>query len=335
VKRLLVIIIVAASLWAGYWFVGSASLKSAFAAWFESRRAEGWAADYSDLTVQGFPNRFDTGFANLSLADPETGLAWQAPFFQILALTYRPNHVIAVWPDQQLVATPDQKYDVSSADMRASLILNPGTALEVQRSTLTASALEVHPQGTRDGTRTEALTLAAERVPAEEAPAYRLGLSADGFAPALPWKVKIDPKGTLPETLDALSADLAVEFDKPWDRTAIEEARPQPRKVKLRLAQAKWGRLELQAAGAVTVDAQGWPSGEVTIKARNWREILQLAVASGALTEGLAGTIEDALSLISQLAGNPKTLDIPLQFRNERAFLGPVPLGPAPNLRLR
>ena len=90
------------ALWAGYWVVGSSAAQSGMADWFDERRAEGWVAEYDDLAVRGFPNRFDAGFTEISLADPGTGLAWQAPFFQLLALSYKPNHVIAVWPDEQI-----------------------------------------------------------------------------------------------------------------------------------------------------------------------------------------------------------------------------------------
>lgn len=334
-RFLLILIVAAAALWSGYWFVASSGVKSGFEHWFEARRADGWAADYGELSVGGFPNRIDTSFTALELADPETGLAWEAPFFQVLALSYRPNHVIAIWPHDQRIATPYEKFALGSADMRASLVLELDTDLTLARTTLTAEELVIAPVGGRETTGITALTLAAERVPADDAPSYRLGLSADGFAPSLPWRVSVDPAGSLPDTLDALQADLTVTFDRPWDRHAIEDARPQPRRIRLRLAEARWGQLHLQAAGEVAVDAAGLPEGSLTVKARNWREILQLAVNSGALPEGLAGSLEDGLSLVAQMAGNPKTLDIPLDFKRGRVFLGPVPLGDAPVLRLR
>jgi hypothetical protein len=46
-------------------------------------------------------------------------------------------------------------------------------------------------------------------------------------------------------------------------------------------------------------------------------------------------TVESGLSMMAQMAGNPQTLDIPLNLRNGRVMLGPIPLGPAPVLRLR
>ncbi|MEQ9241777.1 DUF2125 domain-containing protein [Roseovarius indicus] len=333
-RILLTLIVIAAAAWSGYWYIGKTGVSEGFSTWLEARRAEGWAAETGTLETVGYPNRFDTTFTDITLADPDTGLAWEAPFFQILALSYKPNHVIAVWPDEQLVATPREKYQVTSSDMRASVVVGADLDLPLERTTLTAEELAVTPVSEDQTTRAEALRLAAERLPAHPA-TYRLGLAADGLSPALEWRVRLDPAGKLPERFDAFEADVTVEFDKPWDRSAIEEARPQPRRIELRLAQARWGELELQAAGEVTVDAQGYPEGEVTVKARNWRDILKMAVASGTLPDAFAGTLEDGLGLISQMSGNPKTLDIPLNFRNGKVRLGPVPLGDAPVLRLR
>lgn len=334
-RMLLILALLATAGWSGYWVWASTTVESAFAGWFEDRRADGWVAEYADLSVAGFPNRVDTTFSDLALADPATGLAWEAPFFQVLALSYKPNHVIAVWPPEQILATPYEKMTLAATDMRASLVLEPDTDLTLDRTTLTAENLAITPEGSQDATRIGALTLAAERVAVDDAASYRLGLSADGFAPSLPWRAHLDPQGSLPDRLDALRADITVTFDKPWDRHAIEDARPQPRAIKVKLAEARWGRLELQLAGALTVDSSGVPDGSLTVKAKNWREILDLAVNAGALPSGFAETLEDGLSLVAGLAGNPHTLDIPLDFGNGRVLLGPVPIGPAPVLKLR
>lgn len=333
-RVLLGIVTVGAALWSGYWFIGQNGVTSGFASWFETRRAEGWAAEYTSLETQGFPNRFDTSFENLVLADPETGLAWEAPIFQILALSYKPNHVIAAFPTQQLFATPQEKFQVVAEDMRASIVTGADVSMPLERSTLTASSLAITAESTAETMQAEALRLAVERLPTGQ-PTYRLGLAADGLSPALDWRVQLDPAGRLPDAFDALSADITVTFDAPWDLSAIEDARPQPRRIDIKLAEARWGRLELLAAGEVDVDSAGLPKGEIVIKARNWRDILQMAVSSGTLNQGFADTLESGLSLISQMAGNPETLDIPLNFSGGRVRIGPVPLGAAPVLRLR
>ncbi|RKF13873.1 DUF2125 domain-containing protein [Roseovarius spongiae] len=334
-RTLLAIIVLAALGWAGYWFVGAGAARAGFTAWFDDRRAEGWVADYADLSISGFPNRFDASFGDIALADPGTGLAWEAPFFQILALSYRPNHVIAIWPDTQLIATPLEKYQVASDDMRASLVLEPRLGLTLERAHFTSKGLRVTPEGQSAPWRAAELRLAADRVPADARPDYHLGFLAEALTPPGEWLSRFDPEGSLPDTFGLLRADLSVIFDKPWNRSAIEEARPQPRRIRLKLAEAMWGRLSLAAAGEVTVDEAGTPTGEIMVKARNWREMLRLARQSGALPETLAGPLEDGLTMLSRLAGNPKTLDIPLKFSGGRVWLGLAPIAAAPVLRIR
>ncbi|MEM8773270.1 MAG: DUF2125 domain-containing protein [Pseudomonadota bacterium] len=332
--RLISMLIAIALIWSVYWAVGSSGMTSAIESWLEDRRAEGWIAEASEIRTHGFPVDFDTTIEDLSLADPETGVAWDTPEFRISAQSYRPWYLEAFWPEAQRLATPLARYEIKSKDMRAALVVEPRNNLATERLSFSVADLSILPEGSVQPTRASAVELDAERLPDTQA-RYQVTLTADGFAPALDWRTRIDPGGNLPDTLDALSADMTITFDQSWGLDAIERARPQPTAVDLRLAEARWGRLELQLAGELEIDTMGQPTGQITVKARNWREILRLSVESGALPAGLGETIEDGLSLLAQLAGNPQTLDIPLRFRNERVFLGPVPLGPAPILRLR
>jgi hypothetical protein len=91
-------------------------------AWFADRSAQGWVADYDTIETRGFPSRFDTTINTLELADPRTGWAWSAPFFQVFALSYKPNHIIAVWPNEQTIATPLARANITAEDMRASAV---------------------------------------------------------------------------------------------------------------------------------------------------------------------------------------------------------------------
>ena len=340
-KRLVILILVAASLWSGYWLFGASTTQGAFAAWFSDRRAQGWAADYADLQVQGFPNRFDTTFTEIALADPATGWAWDASFFQLLTLSYKPNHVIAVWPDTQRIATPQDRFTMTQAEMQASVVLWPSTDLALDRVRLVADTIQITGSN-GNATSASALRLAAERLGADGKQAtsspdggesrYRIALSAEGFAPDSTFRDRIDPTGRLPRTLDALRADITLGFDRTWDRRAVEDNRPQPRLISLRLAEARWGDLDIKAAGDLDVDALGKATGRITIKAQNWREILRMARASGELPSGIADTLEQGLSF---LAGRNDGIDIPLDFRSGRIWIGPIPLMESPVLVLR
>lgn len=331
-KRLLVVILVCAALWSGYWYVAARGARAGFEAWFDARRAEGWQAEYAALEIDGFPNRVDSTFDKPVLADPETGLAWEAPFFQIFALTYKPNHIIAVWPKSQRFSTPNAKYDVASENMRASLVMVAQTDLPLERANLVAEAMAI---STDNATTTlEGVQLAASRLEGATQD-YRLALNADGVMPPLPAGFTLRTGGTLPRQLDTLRADLSVKFTRPWDLRALTQSRPQPVRIRLKLVEAKWGALELALAGTLDIDEAGRPSGRLTVKARNWRDIIVIVRQMGWLPESWLGHVEQALSLAAQLSGNSESLDLPLDFKQGAMALGPIPLGPAPLIRLR
>ncbi|MBR9843208.1 MAG: DUF2125 domain-containing protein, partial [Rhodobacteraceae bacterium] len=83
------------------------------------------------------------------------------------------------------------------------------------------------------------------------------------------------------------------------------------------------------------IDAAGYPQGEITLRATNWREIVALARQSEELPKAVIDGVEQGLEFLSAMAGNPKTLDIPLNFRGGLTRIGPVPIGPAPKIILR
>jgi len=333
-KRLTAIVVIAASLWAGYWFMGATGLKRGLEAWLQERRAAGWQADVADLTVMGFPNRFDTTFGEFVLADPNSGWAWQVPFFQLLALSYRPNHVIAVWPNSQTLATPLQKLQISSASMQASLRLGSSTDLPLERANLVADTLLITDEA-GESTAMTALRMAVERVEGHAA-RYHFGFAAEDLEPAKSARLALDMGGNLPPRFSNFSADITADFTQAWDRAALESRRPQPVMVDIAAINAQWGQMELAMAGQLQIDAAGVPTGQVVIKARNWRDILAMAVASGAVPQALARQAEQGLQMLAQMSGDPNTLDLPIDFRAGLIMVGGVlPLGPAPKLQLR
>jgi hypothetical protein len=322
-----------ALLWSGYWVVGATAKNRALTAWFEDRRADGWVAEYRDIAVRGFPNRFDTTISGLDLADPETGVAWRAPFFQLFALSYRPNHVIAVWPPEQSVASPYETVTVAAADMRASVVFEPDTQLALDRSTMELDSFRLTgDSGWESGV---ARAVLATRRDAARANHYDIAFEATGVRPAEATRRALDPTGFLPNEVQRMALAVTMGFDAPWNRAAIEERRPAVTAVELDDLTAIWGDLELRATGTLAVDAAGYPEGRITVKAQNWREMLAIAVAAGALPQGLADTLERGLAVMAGMSGHPDTLDAPLDFAGRRVSLGPIPLGPAPRLRLR
>jgi len=334
-RILFAVVLLAALGWSAYWIVGKLAMERGLRGWLEARAAEGWAVHYDALATRGFPNRFDTILRGLELADPGTGVAWSAPVFQVLALSYRPHHVILVWPDEQRLATPRQKIDVAAQRMRGSAVFVPGPALRLDRTVVEVEAMALASDAgwqARMGTG----RLALRRAPGRSAPAYDLALDAQEVSLPAGFARQLAEQGLVRERLAALSIDAGVVFDRVWDRRAIEERRPQPRSIELRQLRAQWGGLELRLAGELAVGPEGIPEGGLTLRAENWREILRLVEAAGVLPAGLLPLLEGGLERLAGLSGNPTRLDVPLRFSGGRVSLGGiVPLGPAPRLVLR
>ena len=328
--RLIVFLLVGALVWMTWWVFGQVAYEKGLNAWIDQRRTEGWAADVGELKTAGFPNRFDTTLTDLRLADPETGIAWSAPIVQFLSLAYKPHQVIAVVPEAHRFSTPLGAIEIAHEDARASLFLKPETALGLDQAILILTGLQVNADA---GWQTALISgrFAAESVPAT-VDTYRLGADIEGLTPSAPLRRLLDPARVLPETVEKLRLDAKVAFDKPWDRFAVEEARPQPTRIELSDLSAEWGTVTFRAVGDLVVDAEGYPEGDVIIRAVEWRRILDMAVASGILPEAAVGPLERGLDLMS---GPRDTLDATLNFRGGFIRLGIIPVAPAPRLILR
>lgn len=332
-RVLIAVVIVAALGWSAVWLVGARAVDRGWERWVAARNQDGWVAFAEDTRTRGYPNRFDTTLTGVELADPETGLAWTAPFLQIFRLSYEPRHVIVTWPLTQTLSTPEQRISLSLKKGQGSLVFGRGATWPLERSSLVFDDLALDSDAGWSAALDQLLiaTRPSERVPG----AVNLGLDAQGIVPASAALRRLAEAGLLPGRFEYVSVDASVLFDAPWDRAAIERARPQITAIDLHVLKSKWGALELWLAGELTVDQAGLPSGTLTVKATNWREILDLAVGAGVLPKPVARSLEAGLGVLAGLAGGRQTLDVPLTLRDGRVRLGPIPLGRAPSIRLR
>lgn len=332
-RRLIRVFIFVALIWSAYWFVAGFGLRSAITGWFDNQQNLGWQADFSNVETAGYPTQHVTRLISPALADPVNGTAWSADWIEFQSP--------AIWPGRQvlrLADTPqrfsyfDQTSIVQGDALQAELQLQPGVALTLEKMALTADAWsiteETHPLAAGD-------TLALVMEQTSDPNAYAITARADGFTPGDDLRDLMRSASSLPQSFETLELDMTAAFDKPWDRSALEQGRPQPRVIDLRLAEVKWGELRLFAAGQLDVDSQGIPTGEIAIKAENWRDMIAMANAAGALPDQAVDPVTRALNFMAGLGGNPNALDLQLNFRDGFVALGPLPLGPAPRLILR
>ena len=331
-----ILLIIAACLlagWSAYWWVGAGAIERSAAAWLDARAEDGWVANYSDVRTIGFPNRFDTTITDPDIADPETGVAWSAPFLQLLRLSYRPNHVIVVWPRTQTIASPDQRWELRTESARASFVFAPRSDYELDRMTAVFDGVEI--ESTTGWSADIAQARLATRRTAALADSVDIAFEALDLRPDGVLLADLAAAGLAPGSIGKLGIDARLSFDAPWDIHAVEARRPAATELDLNLLTLTWGSLELWMAGDLVVDAAGRVSGDITVRARNWREMLRIGAAAGWIPESLRPSLEVGIELLAGLSGSPGRLDVPLTFNRGRVFLGPIMLGEAPRLRLR
>ena len=331
-RKLIWIFVLAAILWSGWWLVASISIRTGIATWFESREAEGWQAELGELTGGGFPLSLQTSLRDVALADPDAGLALQTSRLDISAPAWWPGDVTVSLDDTPiLMASPLGRSTLVMESGVMALHLHPSSALELETLGWTSDAWQLNDAA---GTQVEAesLTLTMAQT---TGPTYDLNAQANQFAPGDATRARLRLPDNFPRAFDSLTLQATVTFDTEWDRRALDTARPQPRRIDLHLAEARWGDLRLNFAAALDVDSAGVPTGDVSLQAENWNTMLDLAEASGILPNSLRGQAEGILRMLAGASGHPDNLDVDLTLRDGAIYLAFFPIAPVPRLIIR
>ena len=275
--------------WSVWWYILATARDNALTLWLENRRAAGWVAEASDISVGGYPARVDSRVTGLDLADPRGGWSWRAETLDILQLAYKPQHVIAILGGEQVVATPYDTFRATSDTLRGSILFRPNPRLELDHMTFEIAGMTI--TGDAGWTTSIGKAVLATRQAADgERFAHDLVFDAENLV--VP-RLAEAADGVLPAALNTISLDSTLRFDRPWDRATIEGDNPVLEGVEIRDLSLTWGKLDLRGRGTLTVDADGFAEGRIDLRARNWEEMLTVAERSGALDPTLAGALQE------------------------------------------
>lgn len=315
-------------LWGGYWFVGERGFEAAAKGWFVTLQNNGKVADYSDLAVHGFPNRFDLTVTDPHFSDPATGFDWQAPFFQVLSLSYKPWHVIAAFPPEQRLVLPPEAMTIRSTKLQASVVAKPQPSLPLDRLSVVAETVEA--QGDRGWTVRAETVQFATRLDESRTNWHEVGLNVGNLTPDAELMALFG--GVLPAQIAVIRVDAHVGLTAAIDRAALA-TKPQIAAVELDDLRIDWGTMGVTATGSVIADADGFAEGEAVLRLENWPVALDVAQATGVLAADQRQTWESAAQFLAKRSDGVDTLELPLRFANGLTLIGPFPVGPAPRLR--
>ncbi len=321
---LLSLAVLATLAWGGYWFVGARGLDRAVSGALASNEQ----VQAQGHRVRGFPNRFD-----LTIDAPQLslqGFSWRAPFVQVFALSYRPHHLITVFPDDQQLEFAGMALSLHSRDARASLVMEPGLALPLERLVLVIEAPEARLEGQTH--RAEALRLGTEAMTPEQ---HAFTAQIETVFPDAGVMNALDPGAHWPRRFDVLRIEGEARFERPLDRASLSQGMPALSDLVLTGARVIWTEDDVQtdiaAQGRMSTDAQGRLDGEITLDIRNWRALMRRAAAADLMPAEHAMLIEMALGSMVD-PDDPERLEAPVTLRRGDIMLGPVVLGSLPPL---
>lgn len=334
-RKLIVLLLLVAGLWSGYWFVGARAIENGAEQWFAGAAAQGLVAEKTGLSVQGFPNRFDLTVEGVKLSDPATGIGWQGSFVKLFAMTWKPWHLIAGLPPEEVVTLPDQALRIASQDLMASLRAKLSTDLPLAEARLSGQSMTL----ASDQGWTLALgefTVGLRSAPGLGPSDYEFGfdlapLTPDpGFLAAVRAVAIPDlPASDLPDTVETLSGSILFGLSAPLDRH-IGDSQPEPSRIEVKAVDLVWGELALNTTGLIEADAKGYGAGKITVKIRNWNRLPALLVAAGAIKPETAPTLVKGMQVLAAQSPDHDSLTLTLTMADGRMSLGPFPLGPAP-----
>ena len=332
-KLLIMLAFVACAGWSIWWFLGAKGQEAGIDAWLENQRERGWQAEASAVEVTGFPLSFNMVASEVRLADPKAGWSWSAPGLTADSKAFKPTRIALTWPGKQTLAVPGERIGIAASSMTSLMDLWPGPSMELRETSGEIENLTISAQSGWKASAKHVDSRIAER-PEDLAPPNSYDLRLKAQAVKLPKQLisRIDPTGWLKPSVDAVTVLGHAAFDQPLDRNVVEQGRLWMRAATIREAGFEWGDMRLVVKGSFVVDDDGFPHGEIEIEAREWRQMVRLAVSSGLIDRSNARTITRAVEFVTALAGSGDDLALPLGLSAGKLRIGPFAIAAAPRL---
>lgn len=319
--------------WSFWWYTGAQAQRAGFQAWLGEQRARGWQAEAAEVGVTGFPTEFRLTVDELALADPANGWAWSAPALWSVSQAWTPTRIAVTWPPEQVLAVPGERAVIRTASMTTLLDVRPGTALELREASSEIAGLAVEATTGWSAAAETAAVRVAERPEGLAPPnSYDLRLTATDVRMPEQLVDRIDPTGWLQPSVDQITVIGHAALAEPIDLATLEEGRIALRAASLREVGFEWGDMKLVVSGAFDVDEQGYPDGAIEVEAREWRQMVRLAVSSGMIDAGTAEAVTTAIEFVTALTGSGDSLSVPLNLSGGKLRIGPFAVADAPRL---
>jgi hypothetical protein len=325
---LLVVVLVAAAGYTGYWFYIARQLRAGLEPWAEARRAEGYTVRWEAAAVEGFPAAF-----RLRFQQPVFGAPMPTPYEvsgasivgEAAPWNLRRWHVSL--PQGAHVAAPVEAASLTLADLAGDVTLSGAGGAQIDVTAHEVAGGEA-AAGLRVGTADARIA-----IPDKPAANHRetgLGIAVSLTQLALPHAVA--PFGGTVETL-ALAATLKGALPHGPLARSLEAWRDDGGTIELENGRLRWGDLAVDASGTLALDEALQPTGALTATIRGHNALVDAVTAAGGLQPRDANVAKIFLGLMAKPGPDGQNqLTLPLSLQDDRLYLGPAQIASLPRV---
>jgi hypothetical protein len=312
----------------GWWWFATAGMQRGIQAWLDTNRTGGREASIEKMARGGFPLRIATTLQGLRLSDPPSGKAVDIPQVTLSTPIYWPGDATLQFPAIPVTfTTPHGDAVLTSQGAEAAMHLLPGRSLQLTRLAGSTSLLTLEsPVG-------RLLSIGAfetQIVQGATPEIYEFNLLASDLALGGTFQEALTAlPPDWPDSFEPIVAKITATFDRPWDRSALETTRPQPRAITVEQLEAVYGDLGVTLSANLAIDAAGIADGTLRVRLRNWQQIFDIAVAAMQVSPQWAPAVGNILTMLSDSEG---TLDLDITVEQGQMRIAFFQLGTLPRL---
>jgi hypothetical protein len=336
----LITLAVLAAAWSAFWIYAAGDIETRLAAWAEAQRAQGLVAEYTGVSVSGFPLSWHIHVTGpvMTGAGP-TRWEWRGEAVTAEIRPWALRNVPATFPGLHHVAGGAggvaETFAIRAARPHGRIALAPDGRLANLRLDLEDARIQRLPDPTVAAARQVRLSLSPHRAPQ---PTYRtdtldLALQIEGLTVPEP------PRYALGNLLGAAQLDASFKGALPPGSLADSVAswRDSGGVIEVNRLALRWGPLEADGEGTLALDSANRPLGAMTARIRGYTETVDALAAAGVMRPRDAGTLKIALNLVARRSGSggPGELNVPITAQDGRLNVAGFSLLALPPLMFR
>jgi hypothetical protein len=314
----------------GLWYLEASQVRDGIARFIAARATHGMTIRSEKLEIGGFPFTLDADFGRVMV----DGLPYakpvhaEAPSLLLRARPWQPGNWRIVAENGLIVTVPEnegQSFRATAGDARGrAQVESDGLVIGIDCHNITLGS-----PGSAPAAHHASLRLTVPDKPPE-----------DDTTPSLTFDLVVD-RAVLPNGLespqaglpDRLSIEGVVEGPVPEEPLvpALTEWRERGGSIELHQIVLRWGAVDLDGDGTLTLDTNLQPAASFTGRIRGWGALLDDLVQAGALTASEANYDRLGFGLLTRTAEDGKSeLRAPITLQNTQVYLGKAKVAKVP-----